>query len=92
MEDFLKTLGQTINTNFCQCLYVITRRFRSRDYHVTFPESVSYRAFNTLSSLSTLDNSKSYEMFVLFVFVVAEITRLCKGTVFVAALLLVLDQ
>ena len=43
MEDFLDDIGteveinQTINTNFCQCIYVITRRFRSRDYHVTFP-------------------------------------------------------
>ena len=43
MEDFLEDIGTeveinpTINTNFCQCIYVITCRFRSRDYHVTFP-------------------------------------------------------
>ena len=27
-------------TNFYQCIHVITRRFRSRDYHVTFPRAV----------------------------------------------------
>ena len=29
---------------FLSGMYVITRRFGSRDCHVTFPESVSYRA------------------------------------------------
>ena len=42
MEDFDDIgseveINPTINTNFCQCIYVIMHRFRSCDYHVTFP-------------------------------------------------------
>ena len=70
MEDFLEDIGTeveinpTINTNFCQCIYVITRHFRSRDYHVTFPRvfpiglwGVRYSLFIGINN-SVINNSK----------------------------------